>query len=525
MSQDPPNRLQLEAALRENEKRCQLLFEMSGDAILLTQGDDPCTLTANPAACLMFGYSREEFCAVPLDHLAVIGHPQWPPLLAEGTQDGRAGGRVDFVRRNGDRFPADFNAAVLHDSNGRLRAVVHIRDVSERKAAETGLRESEMRWRFAVESQGDAMWDWDADRDALFLTAAAKDLFSLPDAGYTRPIADLLGRVVEEDRGLIERQIGDLLSGKSSEWLGEWRLSAPAASRWVATRGRVMTVGAGGRPHRIVSISRDVTQQKRGLAEARRQGELVAHQARLVLLGELASALAHEISQPLTAITGFAAACARKIAEPPEALELVQAIEVQAMRAGEIALRMRGFARRQRLGRRALSLHDVVAGVAKWMSLDSPPLDVVSDITGVAPDLPLVHADRVELEQVLVNLVRNGIEAGRPNVTVQRIAITGAPGEHPGEIEVRVIDWGRGLPPTADLDAFQPFISSKEQGLGLGLSICYSIIEGLGGNLWATANPEGGTIFHFTLPVAEGARLPHQAENSAAEAMLSGAVP
>jgi two-component system sensor kinase FixL len=226
----------------------------------------------------------------------------------------------------------------------------------------------------------------------------------------------------------------------------------------------------------------------------------------LVLLGELASALAHEINQPLTAITGFAAVCARKVADLPEALELVHAIEEQAMRAGEIARRMRGFARRQRLGRGALSLHEVVAGVIRWMSLDTTHLEVISDITGVSADLPPIHADRVELEQVLVNLIRNGLEAARPDTTTQRIAISASLGEHTGELEVRVIDWGRGLPAATHLDAFQPFNSSKEQGLGLGLSICFSIIEGHGGNLWATPNPEGGTIFHFTLPLA-AARL------------------
>jgi two-component system sensor kinase FixL len=326
----------------------------------------------------------------------------------------------------------------------------------------------------------------------------------LPDTDSARPIADILTRVFADDRALAQSQIDDIALGRRTDWAGEFRLSAHGGTlRWIATRGRVMTRAADGRPHRIVSISSDVTQQKIRQGEARRQRELVAQQARLVLLGELASALAHEINQPLTAITGFAAACVRKLEEVPEALELVHAIENQAMRAGEIAWRMRGFARRQSQGRSALPLNELIAGVVKWIQMDSVLSDAVIDLTGLAAHLPPVIADRVELEQVLVNLVRNGIEASLPNIREKPIAIAAQFVEDSGEIEISVADAGCGLPVTSDFDAFKPFVSTKVQGLGLGLTISYSIIEGHGGHLWATPNPTGGTIFHFTLPVAE----------------------
>ena len=504
MKQNVADRKQKADALFDSEELHRLIIEMCDHAILLTQPDEGYFLLANPAACRMFGYSQEELCNLGRAGIMDVTDKRWPSLLAERSDSGHVRGRVRCIRRNGEIFLVEFNSIEFHDSKGRLRASVHIRDISEQERTEKELRESEMRWQFAVESHGDAMWDWDADKDELFLTAAAKELFNLPDTDSKRPIADLFAQVFNEDLALMERQVIDIIAGKTSEWAGEYRLSGYGGTpRWIITRGRVMTRTGDGRPHRVVSISRDVTQRKQREAEARRQGELVAHQSRLVLLGELASALAHEINQPLTAITGFAAECARKTLNVPEALELVRAIEEQAMRAGEIAWRMRGFARRQRLGRSALSLHEVIAGVAKWMCMDrSSHPDVVIDITGVGASLPPVDADRVELEQVLVNLVRNGIEAALPNAREQRIVITAGLGSHPGEIEVCVTDWGCGLPATADLNAFQPFTSSKEQGLGLGLTISFSIIEGHGGRLWATPNPEGGTIFHFTLPVA-----------------------
>jgi two-component system sensor kinase FixL len=380
-------------------------------------------------------------------------------------------------------------------------------DVSARKQGEDELRQSEMRWQFALESNGDAMWDWDAEKDQLSLTPAARELFDLPQVQSRLSIYDLLGRISNEDRVSMQFQIEDIARCRATEWSSEVRLSRPGMPvRWIATRGRVMTRTAEGKPHRVVSISSDITLRKQSQTEARRQRELVAHQGRLVLLGELASTLAHEINQPLTAISGFAAGCMRKTTELPEVQELVRSIEEQAVRAGEIAWRMRGFARRQRFGRSALSLHEVVGSVAKWMRLDNTHSEITIDFRGVSEDLPRVYADRVELEQVLVNLIRNGIEAGQRNPSERRVAVFGFPGDHADELQISVKDWGHGLPNVPDFEAFRAFSTSKDDGLGLGLSICRSIVEGHGGRLWAGPNPEGGAIFHFTLPMAvEGA--------------------
>lgn len=504
VKQDISERKKMEADLCDSEECYRMIFEMSEDAIFVLRPENAGTLAANSAACRMFGYNETELCRLGYAVTMDATDPAWAALLAKGGRADHVRGQVRCIRRDGEIFPATISSIVFRDSRGQQRGIARIRDISEPMRAETALRESEMRWQFAVESHGDAMWDWDAEMDTLFLTPAAKELFSLPDTDTARPIADFLARIFADDRPLVQRQIDDILLGRTTEWLGECRLSTHGGTpRWIATRGRIMTRAADGRPQRIVSISSDVTQQKASQDEARRQRELVAQQARLVLLGELASALAHEINQPLTAIAGFAAACVRKLAEVPDALELVQAIETQAMRAGEIAWRMRGFARRQSLGRSALSLHEVVTAVAKWIRFDSAFSEVIIDTSGIAENSPRVLADRVELEQVLVNLVRNGIEASLPNIGENPIAIAARLAEDAGTIEISVTDSGCGLPVTPDFGAFKPFVSTKDQGLGLGLTISYSIIEGHGGHLWATPNPAGGTIFHFTLPVAE----------------------
>ncbi len=470
----------------------------------LTLDSDGVVQRSNVAAEVILEASSSELNGL---HLKSFVWPEQLPVFrsfiddaaqADPVQTQSASCDVDLVNKDGLVRTVHMNG---HRIGKHSECCVTMTDTSDLMRAEEDLKLSEMRWQFAMESRGDAMWDWDVEKDELYLTDAAKELFGLPETGSKRPIADLMARVPDDDRIEAQGKIDDIIFGKSTEWISECRLSRPLEeSCWVTTYGRVMTRTTNGSPKRIVNISHDATGRRLREAETGRQRELVAHQGRLVLLGEMASALAHEINQPLTAISGFAASCARLVAKIPEPLELTRAIEEQAIRAGEIAWRMRAFARRQRHGRVPLSIDELIVGVTKWIYMDSEYLNVTIDTTGVSSTLLEVDGDRVELEQVLVNLVRNGIEAGLPNVKIQRIAIAGQPGVQAGEIEITVTDWGRGLPNDTDFDAFKPFTSSKELGLGLGLTICFSIIEGHGGHLWATPNPEGGTVFHFTLP-------------------------
>jgi PAS domain S-box-containing protein len=486
----------------------------------MTRTSDARIIFANSTFERMLGYESGELLGRNVSCLNSAG--VWNSDLAADAvnsvlrREGAWRGEMCNIRKDGSSIWCRVNISTFeHASYGQVWLSTHT-DISQLMRADKRLRESEMRWQFAVESHGDAMWDWDVEKDRLFLTPAAKELFNLTNHAANLPIATLIARIYEDDQLAMYRQIDDMIVGKTSEWSGECRLiSQNTATRWIATRGRVMTRGADGQPQSIVCISRDFTKQRAQEAESRQQSQRIAHQGRLVLLGELASALAHEINQPLTVITGLAAECKRRTENIPAAVELIDTIEAQAIRAGEIVWRMLGFARRQRSGRSALSLNEVVNGVAKWIRADIGHYSTIIDTAGVAGNLPKVDADRVELEQVLLNLVRNGIEAGLPNTREQRIAIAGHLGEHPERLEVTVTDWGCGLPNTAEFNAFLPFTSTKKDGVGLGLAICFSIVEAHGGHIWATPNPEGGTVFHFTLPIhRESEKVPREKNQS-----------
>ncbi len=237
-----------------------------------------------------------------------------------------------------------------------------------------------------------------------------------------------------------------------------------------------------------------------------RQAEL-AHVARLSTLGEMASGIAHELNQPLTAIASYASGCVRRLEcgqDDRQALaEVLARIAAQAERAGEMILRLREFVRKGESRRSLVDVNPLIRDVVGLLGAEAKRTDVGIQLE-LADDLPRVWADGIQIEQVIVNLIRNGLEAisstgnGMRRLTVQ----TAAYGAE--RVEVTVRDTGKGLSPDAIEHLFTPFYSTKLEGIGMGLSISHSIIEAHEGRLWAVSNPDGGATFQFTLPIHSG---------------------
>ena len=246
----------------------------------------------------------------------------------------------------------------------------------------------------------------------------------------------------------------------------------------------------------------DISAQKQAEERQRSQQAQLQKATRLLSLGEMASTLAHELNQPLMALSNFAAA-ARAFAEQGQKEMLVASlgdISAQATRAGEIVARIRGFVR-QRSGQVELcSLAEVIASVLSLIEPERRSRKARHEVK-LAPDLPPVRGDRVLLEQVLLNLVLNSLQAaqhlGAPRRLVQIEAARDA-----DMLVVRVADRGPGLSPEVEAQLFEPFFTSKADGLGLGLNICRTIIEGHGGHLGHENRADGGAVFFFTLPAA-----------------------
>jgi signal transduction histidine kinase len=234
--------------------------------------------------------------------------------------------------------------------------------------------------------------------------------------------------------------------------------------------------------------------------EAAQQRSQLAHQSRVVMLGELSGALAHELSQPLTAILSNAQAALRLLPADPVDLDelrnIVTDIVADDIRAGRVISRLRALLKNDPAQHLPLDVNEVALDALRLMRIDLLNRNVPV-ITQLGAGLPLVEGDRVQLQQVLLNLLINGREAmdGAPDrtLTLRTVALTD------GGVEVSVTDRGSGIPPENLERIFEPFVSAKPEGLGLGLAICRTIVTAHHGRLWATNNADRGASLHFTL--------------------------
>ena len=261
----------------------------------------------------------------------------------------------------------------------------------------------------------------------------------------------------------------------------------------------------------FVGIIHDLTQRKKAdnalhEREARLtelQAELL-HVSRLSAMGQMASALAHELNQPLTAITNYMNAARRTVGATNDpkivrAQELMEKAAEQTLRAGTIIRNLREFIEKRETNRAPEDLNKVVdeAVALALIGAADTNVRVRADLDA---RLPAVMIDRIQIEQVLVNLIRNSFEAMQ-GTNRRELTIATKP-DAEGFAEIAVSDTGPGLPPEVANRLFQPFVTTKEKGMGIGLTICQSIVEGHGGRIWASPNPEGGVSFVFRLPLA-----------------------
>ncbi|MDB5906703.1 MAG: sensor histidine kinase [Massilia sp.] len=251
----------------------------------------------------------------------------------------------------------------------------------------------------------------------------------------------------------------------------------------------------------------DISDRKNAEELARQQQEKLQASARLASMGEISSMLAHELNQPLAAISSYTtgalnllgrASDAGSALDPGVLKPALEQASLQARRAGQIIRSVHEFVKKREPQRQLVDIESVVDGIGALIEMQASKFFVAIQ-TSIPPGLPAVSADRMMLEQVLLNLTRNGIEAMQavaPERRVLRIVAT----QEAGQVTVAVIDQGHGIAPEVAERLFSPFFSTKAEGMGMGLSICRTAIEFHGGTLSHSANPAGGTVFKFALP-------------------------
>ncbi|CAI08477.1 sensor histidine kinase [Aromatoleum aromaticum] len=247
----------------------------------------------------------------------------------------------------------------------------------------------------------------------------------------------------------------------------------------------------------------DITEQKRARELGRQQEERLQATSRLVTMGEMASTLAHELNQPLAAIASYNTGCLNRLEQATidrdELRDIHAKLGRQARRAGEIIRRVHDFVRRAEPKRETLDFNTVIREAIGLIEADARKRRMRIE-TDLAPRLPDIPADPVMIEQVIVNLVRNGMDAMHDNPPGRR-TVRVATREEGGQLVVRVADSGRGIDPDIARRLFEPFFTTKPEGMGMGLNICRSIAELHHGRLGFESNPDGGTIFILSFPV------------------------
>lgn len=460
-------------------------------------------LDANPEAQRLTGRNIEQWRGRDFQELWPEAHQRG---ISEAFTDVMRTGRIlemEDLHYRDDRLEGVYRIRAFPMPGDRLG--VAFEDVAELKRAEETLREREETIRALVETSRDWIWAIDAQGVHTYSNPAVEDIL-----GY-RP-EELIGKsslglMHEDDRRTVEAELPKWTMQKQgwSNYVLRWRHKR-GGWRYLESNA-VPVLSPDGEPVGFRGVDRDVTERHEAEERLHRMEKQLAHVSRLSTMGEMVAGITHEVNQPFYSILNFAKASRNLLAaerEPKldDLREWIEEIAASAAQAGEIIRRLRGFVRRTDPVRSAARLGEIIADSLQLIGFERRQRQVCVTVE-LADGLPDVNVDRVEIEQVMVNLLQNAWEAMQRTEAQQRLIVVGAR-LAAEEVEVSVADNGPGLPTEIGLNLFDAFVTTKPDGLGMGLAISRTIVEAHGGRLWPSSNPGGGTVLRFTLPIAQG---------------------
>lgn len=526
---DITDRKHAEAQLLSGEAQYRAIYDSAVEAIAVIDARG-IIQSVNPAATRVFGHDAQEMIGRNVKMLMpeTMAHAHDGFLNRYRETGKRAiigiGREVEGIRKDGTVFPLDLSVAEWR-SDGETFFTGTMRDITERKLAEQALAAGEARFRLTQEAVHAGNWETDLTTFRTTLSREGMRLFGLSgetEGNFGR--GELTARADPADAQRMRIQF-DRAVAEGKRLDAVMRIQWPdGSSHWVQLIAQPQ-YDSEGRAIRMTGLSIDVT-DRRQTELALRESEAslrslqneYAHLARVNELGELAAAIAHEINQPLTAIANYmnvgrfalealATGAGDLEAARAEACEVVDLAGAQALRAGEIVRRLRAFVAKGNGSRQPEKIDEIVDTAMALSLLDAQLAGIIVDRHRGAPEA-LVEVEAIQIQQVVVNLLRNAIDAlthGGASA-VRQLTIATKLVDIGNAVEIMVRDTGPGIIPEVLARLFEPFVTSKPNGMGMGLSLSRRLIEAHGGTIEVESMPGHGATFRFTLPLFHAGR-------------------
>jgi PAS domain S-box-containing protein len=515
-------------------RRQASLLDVTHDTIFVRDLNDVITYWNRGAEQLYEWTSQEAVGKVTHRLMQTIFSTPLEQITETLLRTGRWEGELVHTKRDGTRAHVDSRWSLQRDEQERPIAILETNnDITDRKRIEAQLRESERRYRHIFQTAGVSIWEEDFSQ----VKAAIEDLKASGVKDLSRYLADnpefveravSMIRIIDvndtsvrlfeaKDKSELLSSLGKLFTPETAEVfagelvaISQGQQSFEAETVLQTLQGRklsvVLTVAFSPENTKadnvLVSIM-DVTSVRRAEDELQQMRMELAHINRVTTLGQLAASIAHEVNQPITSVVVNADTALRWLrTESPaidEVREALEAVSSDGIRAGEIINRIRTLVRKVPARKDILQINEVIQQIVALTRNEAQRCGVALQ-TSLASHLPSISGDRVQLQQVLLNLVLNAIEAMASVEHGPRQLLISTSRDSANGALVTVRDSGSGLDPTKSDQLFRAFYTTKSSGMGMGLSICRSIVEAHDGRIWATSNADGGATFQFRLP-------------------------